>query len=72
MSFGRLQHFREHNVNTSVETHTKEVNFFLNSASGHGCMNDLTTESSFDSQTTRVINVLRLFSRHVIRGSLYK
>ena len=43
-----------------------------NPASGHGCMNDLTTESSFDSQATWVINVLGLSSRHVIHGCLCK
>ena len=29
---------------------------------GHGCMDDLATERSFDSQTTWVIDVFRLMS----------
>ena len=28
---------------------------------GHGCMNDLTTERSFDSKATCIIDVLDLF-----------
>ena len=37
---------------------------------GHGCMVNLTNECSFDSQGTRVIDVLGLFFWHVIHGRL--
>ena len=43
-----------------------------NPAFGHRCMNDLKTESGFDSQATRHMYELRLFSRHVICGCLHK
>ena len=36
----------------------------------HGCMDDLTTERSFVSQATWVIDVLGLFFLHVINGDL--
>ena len=38
---------------------------------GHGCMSDLTTERSFDSQGRGVIDVLGLYFWHVIDGCLY-
>ena len=38
---------------------------------GHGCMDDLTSDRSFDSQATYVIDVLGLFLWHGIHGRLY-
>ena len=38
---------------------------------GHGCIDDLTTERSFDSQATWVIDELFLFYLHAIHGRLY-
>ena len=38
---------------------------------GYRCMDYLTTERSFDSQVTWVIDVIGLFFWHVIHGCLY-
>ena len=38
---------------------------------GHGRMNNLTTEFSFDSQATLVIDVIGLFFLHVIHWCFY-
>ena len=38
---------------------------------GHRCIDNLITEHSFDSQATRVFDVLGLFYGNVIHGCLY-
>ena len=38
---------------------------------GHGCMDDLTTEISFDSQALWVIDVLGIYFWHINHGFLY-